>query len=40
MKVYSASEAVWPALLRTYAYLFRRFQWETFLKLGNSGNHL
>ncbi len=33
MKVYSASEAVWPALQRTYAYLFRPFKWETFLKL-------
>jgi hypothetical protein len=33
MKVYSASEAVWPALLRTYSYLFRPFEWETFLKL-------
>jgi hypothetical protein len=33
MKVYSASEAVWPALLRTYSYLFRAFKWETYLKL-------
>jgi hypothetical protein len=33
MRVYSASEAVWPALLRTYFYLFRPFKWETFLKL-------
>jgi hypothetical protein len=33
MRVYSASEAVWPALKRTYAYLFRGFQLETFLKL-------
>ena len=33
MKVFSASEAVWPALLRTYSYLFRPFQWERFLKL-------
>jgi hypothetical protein len=33
MKVLSASEAVWPALLRTYAYLFQTFKWETFLKL-------
>ena len=33
MKVYSASEAVWPALERTYTYLFRSFRWETFLKL-------
>ena len=33
MKVYSASEAVWPALERTYTYLFRSFNWETFLKL-------
>lgn len=33
MKVFSASEAVWPALERTYAYLFRPFKAETFLKL-------
>lgn len=33
MKVLSASEAIWPALLRTYSYLFRAFKWETFLKL-------
>jgi hypothetical protein len=33
MKVLSASEAIWPALLRTYSYLFRSFHWETFLKL-------
>ena len=33
MKVLSASEAVWPALLRTYSYLFRPFKVETFLKL-------
>jgi hypothetical protein len=33
MKVLSASEAIWPALLRTYSYLFRGFQWEVFLKL-------
>lgn len=33
MKVYSASEAVWPALERTYIYLFHKFRWETFLKL-------
>jgi hypothetical protein len=33
MKVYSASEAIWPALLRTYSYLFSPFQWESFLKL-------
>ena len=33
MKALSASEAIWPALDRTYAYLFRPFQWETFLKL-------
>src|SRR5271163_5009391 len=33
MKVYSASEAVWPALKRTHDYLFRGFQLETFLKL-------
>jgi len=33
MKLLSASEAIWPALLRTYSYLFRAFQWETFLKL-------
>jgi len=33
MKAYSASEAVWPALQRTYSYLFRPFKVETFLKL-------
>jgi len=33
MKVLSASEAVWPALLRTYSYLFRAIKLETFLKL-------
>ena len=33
MKVLSASEAVWPALLRTYSDLFRPFKVETFLKL-------
>ena len=33
MTVYSASEAIWPALERTYSYLFRAFKWETFLKL-------
>jgi hypothetical protein len=33
MTVYSASEAIWPALARTYSYLFRPFKWETFLKL-------
>ena len=33
MKVLSASEAIWPALQRTYYYLFRPFRWETFLKL-------
>ena len=33
MKVLAASEAVWPALLRTYSYLFRAFRWERFLKL-------
>jgi len=33
MKVLSASEAVWPALLRTYSYLFRAFKVETFLKV-------
>lgn len=33
MKVYSASEAVRPALKRTYDYLFLGFQLETFLKL-------
>ncbi|HEY1902370.1 MAG TPA: hypothetical protein VGG56_08080 [Terracidiphilus sp.] len=33
MKVFSASEAIRPALARTYDYLFRTFQWETFLKL-------
>ena len=33
MKVLSASEAIWPALLRTYSYLFRTFKVESFLKL-------
>jgi hypothetical protein len=33
MTVYSASDAIWPALARTYSYLFRPFKWETFLKL-------
>jgi hypothetical protein len=33
MKVYSASEAIRPALVRTYEYLFRGFKGETFLKL-------
>jgi hypothetical protein len=33
MKIYSASEAVWPALERTYSFLFRPFKGETFLKL-------
>jgi hypothetical protein len=33
MKVYTASEAVWPALERTYSFLFRPFKGETFLKL-------
>ncbi|MGA2046777.1 MAG: hypothetical protein ABSG96_03750 [Terracidiphilus sp.] len=33
MKVLSASEAIGPALLRTYSYLFRGFQWEVYLKL-------
>lgn len=33
MKVYSASEAVWPALERTYNYLFRSFNLDRFLKL-------
>lgn len=33
MKVYSASEAMRPALARTYEYLFRGFKVETFLKL-------
>jgi hypothetical protein len=33
MKPYSASEAVWPALQRTCAYLFRPFNAETFLRL-------
>jgi hypothetical protein len=33
MKVFSASQAVWPAVQRTYRYLFRPFAWETFLKL-------
>ena len=33
MKVLSASEAVWSAILRTYSYLFRAFKFEAFLKL-------
>lgn len=33
MKLHSASEAIWPALMCTYNYLFRAFRWETFLKL-------
>jgi hypothetical protein len=33
MKVYSASEAIRPALVRTYDYLFRGFKSEVFLKL-------
>ncbi len=33
MKVYSAAEAIWPALARTYDYLFRGFKGEIFLKL-------
>jgi hypothetical protein len=33
MKIYSASEAIWPALQRTYLCLFRPFRWATFLKL-------
>jgi len=37
MKAYSASEAVWPALVRTYEYLFRGFKIETFLKLAALG---
>ena len=34
MKAMSASEAVFPALERTWDYLFRPFAWERFLKLG------
>jgi len=30
---YSASEAIWPALARTWGYLFRAFKVETFFKL-------
>jgi len=37
MKAYSASEAIWPALVRTYEYLFRGFKIETFLKLAALG---
>jgi len=33
MNAYSASEAIWPALERTYVYLFRPFKVERFLKL-------
>ncbi len=33
MKAFSASEAIGPALARTYAYLFRPFKLETFFKL-------
>jgi len=33
MRVYSASEAIWPAVMRTYSYLFHPFQWKSFLKL-------
>ena len=33
MKPLSASEAVWPAMLRTWQLLFRPFAWNTFLKL-------
>ena len=33
MKPLSASEAVWPALLRTWRLLFRPFAWDMFLKL-------
>lgn len=29
----SASQAVWPAMLRTFRYCFRPFNWATFLKL-------
>jgi hypothetical protein len=35
MKVLSASEAVWPALLRTYSCLFRAFKLESFLKMAS-----
>jgi hypothetical protein len=33
MRVYSATEAIWPALLRTSDYLFHPFQWKRFFKL-------
>jgi hypothetical protein len=33
MRVYSATEAIWPALLRTADYLFNPFQWKRFFKL-------
>lgn len=33
MKVHSASQAVAPAILRTYRMLFRPFEWATYLKL-------
>jgi len=36
MKAFSASEAIWPALERTYAYLFRPFKAEAFLKLATA----
>jgi hypothetical protein len=35
MKVYSASQAVWPAIQRTTRFLFCPFAWETFLKLAS-----
>jgi len=35
MRVYSASEAIWPAVMRTYSYLFHPFQWKSFLKLAS-----
>jgi hypothetical protein len=33
MKTLNASEALWPALQRTHRFLFRPFDWNTFLKL-------
>jgi hypothetical protein len=33
MRTFSASEAVWPAMQRTYDYLFRPFQWRSYLKI-------
>ena len=33
MRALSASQAVWPAMLRTYRLLFQPFDWRTFLKL-------